>query len=112
MNQFCGHPTAVLDNGFLHLEYLTDVGPRIARLCLGKSGINLLAEVPAEVDTPYGRFQFMGGHRFWHSPEALPRTYIPDQRVTIETAFGTNRRSGDCSRRMGRSPVAGSDLPT
>jgi hypothetical protein len=85
MNQFCGHPTAVLDNGFLHLEYLTDVGPRIARLFFGKSDFNLLAEIPAEVDTPYGRFQFMGGHRFWHSPEALPRTYIPDQRVTVET---------------------------
>ena len=86
MNKFCGHPTRVLDNGFLRLEYLTDVGPRIARLFLGKSDLNLLAEVPeAEVDTPYGRFQFMGGHRLWHSPEAMPRTYIPDQPVTIET---------------------------
>jgi len=85
MNQFCGHPTGVLDNGLLRLEYLTDVGPRLARLYIGKSDFNLLAEVPAEVETPYGKFQFMGGHRFWHSPEAMPRTYIPDQRVTIET---------------------------
>jgi hypothetical protein len=86
MNKFCGHPTGVLDNGFLRLEYLTDIGPRIARLFLGKSDFNLLAEVPdAGADTPYGRFQFMGGHRFWHSPEAMPRTYIPDRPVTIET---------------------------
>jgi hypothetical protein len=86
MNQFCGHPTGVLDNGSLRLEYLTDVGPRLARLFFGKSDFNLLAEVPdAVMDTPFGQFQFMGGHRFWHSPEALPRTYIPDQRVTIET---------------------------
>jgi len=85
MNKFCGHPTGVLDNGFLRLEYLTDIGPRIARLFLGGSDLNLLAEVPdAGVDTPYGRFQFMGGHRFWHSPEAMPRTYIPDGPVTTE----------------------------
>ena len=86
MNQFCGHPTEVLDNGFLRLEYLTDVGPRLVRLYVGKSDFNLLAEVPeAVVDTPHGLFQFMGGHRFWHAPEVLPRTYIPDQPLTIET---------------------------
>ncbi len=86
MNDFCGHPTRTLDNGFLRLDYLTDVGPRIARLFLGKSELNLLAELPgAEVDTAYGKFQFMGGHRLWHSPEALPRTYVPDPGVTIET---------------------------
>ena len=85
MNKFCGHPTGALDNGFLRLEYLTDIGPRIARLFLGGSDLNLLAEVPdGGVDTAYGRFQFMGGHRFWHSPEAMPRTYIPDGPVTTE----------------------------
>jgi hypothetical protein len=30
------------------------------------------------IPTPYGDFHFQGGHRLWHSPEALPRTYIPD----------------------------------
>src|ERR1700690_1318770 len=85
MNKFCGHPSGVLDNGFLRLEYLTDVDPRIARLFLGGSDLNLLAELPdAGVDTAYGRFQFMGGHRFWHSPEAMPRTYVPDGPVTTE----------------------------
>ena len=86
MDQFCGHPTQTLDNGFLRLDYLTDVGPRIARLFMGKSEFSMLAELPeAVVDTPYGEFQFMGGHRLWHSPEVLPRTYIPDRPVAIET---------------------------
>ena len=86
MNKFCGHPTKVLDNGFLRMEYLTDVGPRIARLYLGKSDSSLLAELPnITADTPYGKFQFMGGHRLWHSPEAMPRTYVPDQAVSVET---------------------------
>jgi hypothetical protein len=86
MSEFCGHPTATLDNGFLRLEYLTDVGPRIARLFPAKSDVSLLAELPeASRATSYGSFQLMGGHRLWHSPETLPRTYIPDQPVTVET---------------------------
>src|SRR5258706_12201116 len=86
MSKFCGHPTATLDNGFLRLECVTDVGPRIARLFPAQSDGNLLAELPeAELSTPYGPFQFMGGHRFWHSPESLPRTYIPDQPVNVES---------------------------
>jgi hypothetical protein len=86
MKEFCGHSTAILDNGFLRLEYLTDVGPRIARFFPAGSDVNLLAEFPDfRVDTPYGRYQFMGGHRLWHSPEIMPRTYIPDQPVTVAT---------------------------
>ena len=78
--------TYLMLNGFLRLDYLTDVGPRIARLFLGKSDSNLLADLPgAEVDSAYGKFQFMGGHRLWHSPEGMPRSYVPDQAVTIET---------------------------
>ena len=86
MNNFCGHPTKVLDSGFLRLEYMTDIGPRIARLFLGKSDSNLLAELPdAGSDTPFGRYEIMGGHRLWHAPEDMPRTYVPDRAVTIDT---------------------------
>jgi hypothetical protein len=85
MNEFHDHPTESLSNGNLRLEYLTDVGPRIVRLFVGGSEVNLLADLPEfGVDTLYGRFQFMGGHRLWHSPEALSRTYVPDQPVTVE----------------------------
>jgi hypothetical protein len=85
MKDFCGHPVESLDNGKVRLEYLTDVGPRIARIFAPGSGVNLLAELPdLSMHTPHGRFEFMGGHRLWHSPEAFPRTYVPDQAVTIE----------------------------
>jgi len=86
MSEFCGHPTAILDNGFLRVEYLTDMGPRIARLCSAGSKVNWLVDLPeAVVNTPYGPFQFMGGHRLWHAPESLPRSYIPDQPIATET---------------------------
>jgi hypothetical protein len=85
MKDFCGHPVQLLDNGKVRLEYLTDVGPRIARVFAPNSELNLLAELPdLSTETPHGRFEFMGGHRLWHSPEAFPRTYVPDQAVTIE----------------------------
>jgi hypothetical protein len=84
VNTFCGHPVSSLGNSKLRLEYLTDIGPRIARLFVGDSP-NLFAELPdLAQDTAYGRFEFMGGHRLWHAPEALPRTYIPDQAVSCE----------------------------
>ena len=45
---------------------------------------NLLADIgDFFVPTPYGNYYFRGGHRLWHSPEAMPRTYIPDTPVTI-----------------------------
>lgn len=76
---FHGLPTGVLDNGFLRLEYLSTAGPRLVRLFLPGVEGNLLAEVPGWIwDTPYGPFHPHGGHRLWHAPEAMPRTYIPD----------------------------------
>ncbi len=69
MSEFCGHPTAVLGNGFLRIEYLTDVGSRIARLFTPGSDVSIFGELPeAGVETPHGRFRFMGGHRLWHAP--------------------------------------------
>ena len=72
-------PTRVLDNGFIRLEALSTAGPRITQLSAFGSQ-NLLAILPATAkeSTPYGDYYFMGGHRFWHAPEAMPRTYIPD----------------------------------
>ena len=84
MTDFCGHPVATLQNDQLRLEYLSDVGPRVARLFFS-GGNNLLAELPdLFLDTSYGRFEFMGGHRLWFAPEELPGTYVPDQPVVVE----------------------------
>jgi len=77
MSDFQGLPTQTLDNGLLTLEFLSEAGPRIVRIsAFGKE--NLFADIPTSVMTTYGEFFFRGGHRLWHSPEELPRTYIPD----------------------------------
>ena len=77
MPNFHGEPTKILGNKFLQLEYLSN-SARIVRFS-PKGKDNLFADLglsPAK--TPYGNFYLRGGHRLWHSPEAMPRTYIPD----------------------------------
>jgi hypothetical protein len=83
---FHGLATATLTNGHLTLEYLATAGPRLVRLFLPGVEGNLLAEVPNWVwETPYGPFHPYGGHRLWHAPEAMPRTYVPDNEgLTVE----------------------------
>ena len=84
---FYGLPTRVLDNGHLRLEYLAEAGPRIVRLFAAGSQQNLLAELPAmSMETPQGPYFIRGGHRLWHSPEAFPRSYLPDNdKPEVET---------------------------
>ncbi len=84
MSDFQGLPTRILNNGLISLEFPVGAGPRIVRLsAFGKE--NLFADVPTTVSTLYGDFFFRGGHRLWHAPETLPRTYIPDNDgVSIE----------------------------
>jgi len=53
MSEFCGHPVGVLSSKALRLEYLTDVGPRIALLLAGRSEASLLTELP-EPGSPKG----------------------------------------------------------
>jgi hypothetical protein len=68
----------LLKNDFIQIEYLTD-SLRISGLSpIGRP--NLLADLSdfPPIPTPYGDFHFRGGHRLWHSPEAMPRTYAPD----------------------------------
>jgi len=77
MGDFHGETTQVLENEFVQLEYLINA-PRIVRFSpAGKP--NLFADLGrSPATTPYGNFYFRGGHRLWHAPEAMPRTYIPD----------------------------------
>lgn len=68
----------VLKNDFLQIEYFT-ASQRIMGLSLaGKP--NMLADISGTppITTPWGDFHFRGGHRLWHAPEAMPRTYAPD----------------------------------
>ena len=67
-----------LNNDFLEIEYLTH-SLRIMGL-VPKDKPNMLADIShaPPVSTPYGDFHFLGGHRLWHAPEHMPRTYMPD----------------------------------
>jgi hypothetical protein len=77
MPNFHGESTLVLENGSLRVEYLPE-SARIVHLST-KDGPNLLADLGlTPLPTPYGEFFFRGGHRLWHAPEAMPRTYVPD----------------------------------
>lgn len=62
----------------LELVVTTSVGPRITSLrsLKGKAG-NLFLEFPASEERYYGFF-LRGGHRLWHAPEDLVRSYQPD----------------------------------
>ncbi|MBN2146322.1 MAG: hypothetical protein JW726_02995 [Anaerolineales bacterium] len=74
-----GAQAASIGNQFLRLDYLTQAGPRIVRLVMAGSEVNLLGESPlAGWDTPYGYFHLWGGHRLWYAPESVPRSSIPD----------------------------------
>src|SRR5690349_7083654 len=68
----------ILKNEFLQIEYLTNSLRLVALTPTGKTNLFAdLGDLPP-IPTPYGEFIFHGGHRLWHSPEAMPRTYIPD----------------------------------
>ena len=73
----------VLKNDFFEIEYLTD-SLRVMGL-IPAGGANMLADISdiPPISTVYGDYHFVGGHRLWHSPEAMPRTYIPDTELTI-----------------------------
>ena len=76
---FHGRRTRRLANGHLWLEVLADAGPRIVRLGLAGSPLNLLAETPGEGwETPHGRYDLVGGHRLWFAPEDPDLVAVPD----------------------------------
>jgi hypothetical protein len=83
---YYSHPARTLSNEHLSLDFLTQAGPRIVRLSLAGSQENILAELPdMTLPTSYGDFHILGGHRLWHAPESMPRTYMPDDSgVTVE----------------------------
>ena len=56
---FHGMATRSLENKYLRLDYLVEAGPRLVRLFLAGSPVNLLADVfDFKVPTPYGEYSF------------------------------------------------------
>jgi hypothetical protein len=79
-----------LSNRAIELIVTSDVGPRIIRLAT-KGGQNLFKEFDDMVGRTGGdEWRIYGGHRLWHSPEAKPRSYCPDNSPVAvkETADG------------------------
>jgi hypothetical protein len=100
--EFHGHPTLRLEHGTAWVEVLAASGPRIVGL--GRTGEpNLLAETPdLGWETPYGRYELVGGHRLWFAPEDPERVAMPDgDGLAVE-------RLGDGVRLVGAiEPVTG-----
>ena len=81
-----------LSNGVVEVVVTTDVGPRIIRYgFVGED--NLLGEVPDDmVKTELGVWKPWGGHRLWTAPEAMPRSYSPDNERVSFTIEGSTIR--------------------
>ena len=77
--EFEGWPNCIrLSNGEIELIVTTDVGPRIIR-CGFIRGRNLFHVSGKDRGKTGGsEWRIYGGHRLWHSPEVMPRTYFPD----------------------------------
>jgi hypothetical protein len=83
--KFLDFDCASLENKTIALLVTKSVGPRIISLRFN-GGENLFAELPDFVtERPDEKpFHFYGGHRLWHSPESMPRTYeLDDEPVEI-----------------------------
>jgi hypothetical protein len=76
--EFQGGDALALSTKALELVVTTSVGPRVVsfRSKLGKAG-NLFIQFPPEEPRAHG-CKIRGGHRLWHSPEHIERTYQPD----------------------------------
>ena len=67
-----------LSNDVVELIVTGDVGPRIIRFgFIGQE--NMFKEFPEQLGiTESEKWLSFGGHRLWHAPESITRTYYPD----------------------------------
>ena len=77
--EFGGWPNCIrLSNERMELIATTDVGPRIIRLGF-VGGQNLFKTFDETLGQTGGdEWHSYGGHRLWHAPEVMPRSYAPD----------------------------------
>jgi hypothetical protein len=82
-----------LSNTAVDLVLLADVGPRIIRFGF-RGGANELREFPDLSEHGMTHlWHVRGGHRLWHAPEDLARTYVPDNDRVKVTGLGTGVRA-------------------
>lgn len=75
-----------MSNDTVQVIVTADIGPRVISYKL-LSGKNIFAEMDSKVSmkTDYGEWHPWGGHRLLHAPEAVPRSYVPDDSpVTVK----------------------------
>lgn len=76
-----------LSNDLVELTIPFEFGPRVIRYAF-RGEKNHFGEFPAhKADSESGKWHSFGGHRLWHGPEDIVRTYVPDNDpVKIETS--------------------------
>jgi hypothetical protein len=76
---YMGWPNCIrLSNSEVELIITTDIGLRILHFGF-ISGQNIFYLSPDDKGKQGGgQWRIYGGHRLWHAPEAIPRTYSPD----------------------------------
>lgn len=82
-----------LSNGTVEVIVTTDIGPRVIRYGF-LNAENMFAELAGSgVKTELGEWKPWGGHRLWTAPEAMPRSYSPDNSpVTYKIEGGNSIR--------------------
>ncbi len=77
-----------LHNGTAEVIVSTDMGPRVLRYGFAGED-NVFAEVPdLATKTELGDWKPYAGHRLWAAPEAMPRSYAPDNTPITYTLEG------------------------
>ncbi len=91
-----------LSSGDFRIVVTTEVGPRIIGAFVGKSG-NMMCVVDKTAGKTGGtEWKIYGGHRLWHSPEAKPRSYCPDNsKVTVKQTSDGIRFCGGTEKTTG-----------
>jgi len=76
---YAGWPNCYrLTNGRIEAIATGDIGPRIIRLAF-VNGENVFGALEEQLGLSGGNeWRLYGGHRLWHAPEAMPRSYYPD----------------------------------
>ncbi|HOV27863.1 MAG TPA: hypothetical protein PK566_16085 [Pseudobacteroides sp.] len=67
-----------ISNSEVNLVVTLEFGPRIIRFGFIGGQNEFCENADISVDSKYGKWMIRGGHRLWHSPENVPRTYIAD----------------------------------
>jgi hypothetical protein len=106
-----GRPTRRVHGSACWIEVLSRGGPRIVGFGL-KGGPNVLAETPdAGWDSGHGRYEVLGGHRFWFAPESAECS-VPDSTGLIMEAIGIEAGAGATDAPLGLRLIGAVEAPT